>query len=400
MKMTDLAIIFVVILLPMIIVVYVNTSFVIKAEKEEMYYKSIIDSSINDAVKAMKEIENINEEIDYGYSGIVDNKVSINADVAIDTFFSSLFNNFGIKGNESAEKELKGYIPLVAVFDYDGIYIHSAEISRDTHEIEFVTKPKQYYLYTYEIRTNGSDYTIVDDYSTTVTGTRVGNVKFQVVFTMDDYIYFSVQNLTDKNDRKEYKFYISDEAENNYLIEEFSSLIASDERLELKEDIVNRLTEIRETVITDKAMNVLSSTINKHNQYATDLGINYIFTFSMNSKEDFTATLDGIGMLAVVQGISLGNRYLDYSAYSTSTLLVSNKYLLANPIFRGNEEAAAIQDRSYLSQKLYHVSEACPLYKEYVFRWKNEYWDLSPKFFYKKAEAATNGYLPCPICKP
>lgn len=395
MKMTDLAIIFVIILLPMIIVVYVNTSFVIKAEKEEMYYRAIIDSAIKDSVDAMKEIENINEEIDYGYSGIVDNKISINADVAIDAFFSSLYNNLGIKGSKTAEKELNKYIPLVAVFDYDGIYVHSAEINNNTGIIEYVTKPKQLYVYTFGIESGTMTIKDGDDLADTL----VDNLIFQVVFTMDDYIYLKVYNKSEKALKGEYKFYISDEAETYYLVSHFTS-ISSTDIVTLKENIINQLNSVRKKVILEKVTEVLESTVNKHNEYAEDLGIKYNFSFSMDNEQDYAEQLDGIGMLAVVQGISLGNRYLNYSAYTVSTLQLSNKYLVSKSIFRNNEESAVAADRTYLSQELYHIAENCPIYQEYKFRWKNEYWELSPKFFYKKAEAATNGYIPCPVCKP
>lgn len=165
MKLTNLALIFVVILLPMIVIVYVNTSFVVKAEKEEMYYKNIIDSAIKDAASQMKQVENDDVQIDYGYSGSKDNKVSVNVDVAISTFYSSLFNNFGISGNKDSEESLKSYIPVIAIFDYDGVYIHSAEESI-AGDISYTTKPKQYYTYTYGIISETSlgvtTYKIID----------------------------------------------------------------------------------------------------------------------------------------------------------------------------------------------------------------------------------------------
>lgn len=34
----------------------------------------------------MKEVENTDKEIDYGYSGTSDNKISVNAQVGVDTF--------------------------------------------------------------------------------------------------------------------------------------------------------------------------------------------------------------------------------------------------------------------------------------------------------------------------
>lgn len=75
MKITDFALIFIGITLPIIIVVYVNVSFTIKAEEQEMYYNKLITSAIEDATAAMKEVENTDKTIDYGYSGEQDKKL-------------------------------------------------------------------------------------------------------------------------------------------------------------------------------------------------------------------------------------------------------------------------------------------------------------------------------------
>ena len=68
MKLTDLTMIYIVILLPIVITVMVNTSFVVTAQKHELYTKTVIDSSVRDAVDSMKKVENKDSEIDYGYS--------------------------------------------------------------------------------------------------------------------------------------------------------------------------------------------------------------------------------------------------------------------------------------------------------------------------------------------
>lgn len=149
MKLTDLSIIFVVIMLPFIMIVYVNTSFVVKSEKEEMYYKTLIDSAIRDATSQMKQVENEDQTIEYGYSGFVDNKISINSEIAVSTFYNSLFNGLNIAQSKSAQERLKAYIPAIVIFDYDGIYTHSAESILG--QIEYVTKPKQYYTYTFGV---------------------------------------------------------------------------------------------------------------------------------------------------------------------------------------------------------------------------------------------------------
>ena len=103
MKITDLGLVFIGIILPFIITLFINVSFTIKAEEQELFYKKIIDAAISDATMQMKEVENDDTDIDYGYSDNSNRKISVNAQVGVDTFFDSMYNNFGIAGNESLE---------------------------------------------------------------------------------------------------------------------------------------------------------------------------------------------------------------------------------------------------------------------------------------------------------
>lgn len=174
MKITDLALIFIGILLPMIIIVYVNVSFTIKAEEQEMYYNKIINAAVQDAANQMKEVENQDSLNDYGYSGIQNSKVNINPEIAQKTFFNSLYNNFGIRGNEAAEQYLQTFVPVLAVIDYDGVYISSMSNSG-----KHVIRPKRYYSCTYNINNSSNE---VNE------GIGSGNNVHTVEFTMDDYI--------------------------------------------------------------------------------------------------------------------------------------------------------------------------------------------------------------------
>ena len=127
MKITDLSLIFIGVILPLIIVVYINVSFTIKAQEQEVYYQQIIDSAVQDATNEMKQVENEDSSIDYGYSGTENKKISVNAQIAVDTFFNSLYNNFDIKGNDAAEKYLQLFVPAIAILDYDGVQVSSIE---------------------------------------------------------------------------------------------------------------------------------------------------------------------------------------------------------------------------------------------------------------------------------
>ena len=401
MKLTDFALIFVAILLPIVIIVYVNTAFVVKSEKQEMYYKNLMNSAILDAVSAMKQVENENTDIDYGYSGIVDKKVSINTSLAISTFYNSLAKNFNISGNEISLARLKMYIPAIAVLDYDGIYIHSAE-QAESGDIEFVTKPKVHYNYSYVILKTAlgigqTTYEMVSlediENLSSVKNRLLSDYIYEINFTMDDFVYLNIYEI--ENDGTIGKvvvskgFYLTDRINNSDLV--YDAIILSSNRVQLLNDIVSKLGELKNTTIAQIGMKEISYAVNKHNEYAKTVGINYTFRFSVESDAAWYETMDGIGMIAIIQGISFGNRYLNYKAYSASDLVVAKRYHVSKGI--------TIEDRelSYFEKDLYHISENCTVYREY----KNSTVEkISPSYYTSQAEAATQGYYPCPICKP
>lgn len=188
MKITDFAIIFLGVTLPIIILVYINVSFTIKAGEQEMYYKKLIDSAIQDATVEMKQVENNDQEIDYGYSGTQDKKVSVNTQIAVDTFFNSLYNNFGIAGNEQAEKYLQMFVPAVAVIDYNGVQVSSIESYTKNGEqyLEHKVNPKRYYTISYDIVQNGGNYEV--RWQGQKQSGDVIKSSHTLEITMDDYV--------------------------------------------------------------------------------------------------------------------------------------------------------------------------------------------------------------------
>ena len=204
MKTTDLAMIFVAIIIPIVVVVYVDVMCLLKKEEQTLYYTNIINSAINDATYAMKNVEGEQQDVDYGYSGISEKKVTVNAKVAIDTFFNSLYDNFEIKGDATAEGYLKSHIPAVAIVDYNGVYIYSIDNYLDNASGEkytdFVLKPKRYFTYSYALDSVNGQVVEIKDI------TSRSNV-ITVNFTMDDYITYIDKDGVLKG------FYLEDENE-------------------------------------------------------------------------------------------------------------------------------------------------------------------------------------------
>ncbi|MBR6688477.1 MAG: hypothetical protein IKL68_00470 [Clostridia bacterium] len=415
MRLTDYSMIFIAIFLPIVIIAFVNTSFMIKSEKNEMYYKAIINSATKDAVAAMKQIES--EDIDYGYSGIVDKKVSINPKAAITTYYNSLANNFGIKGNENALQRLKMYIPVIAVIDYDGIYIHSLE-ETTAGKIEFVTKPKIKYTYTYVIAkkeinpiTHEKEYDIINAAGDVNLGAleMLSDVIYEITYTMDDYVYLNIYKRSHFDVEAEKKnlvvnkgFYLTDMENNLELV--YSEDLSSDQESALREKIVKHLSEMRKDVIARIGMKHISYAINHHNDFSGLTGIDYKFTFTVDSDTSWFETMNGIGIISVIQGISLGNRYLNYKSYSAAELSETRKYYVSAALEADTKEPEPVagipvekEKRYYLEYNLYHASTKCLVYEYYISMAKDT---VVPIYYQSKAAAATQGYYACPICKP
>ena len=408
MKITDFALIFIGITLPIIIVVYVNVSFTIKAEEQEMYYNKLITSAIEDATAAMKEVENTDKTIDYGYSGEQDKKVSINPEIAKNTFFNSLYNNFGIKGNDAAEKYLQLFVPAMAIIDYNGVYISSIEeYNKDgSTVIEHTVKPKKYYTYSYYIvKQKNNQYSIVsvDDY-------KSGTIHslHTIEFTMDDYVTHRgvVYNSSGNVELPVKSFYLADTSTGTYVdnngdmsdknnADLFAGLSTETGNINA---VVKHLKDIKDEVIIKTITDEVAYAVNQNNFYASQAGITYDFVFPTIEQEEMKSYINDVGIFAFMQGLSIGNKYLNSKAYSVSRLELTTKYYLT-----------LAKDSS--ERNLYHATTECKKYNDQI------HTNIIPEYLTTKQQAASvigihkknssnsdteevKGFYPCPVCNP
>lgn len=413
MKITDLALVFIGIILPIIIVVYINVSFTIKAQEQEMYYQNIIDIAAQDAANQMKEVENDDSNVDYGYSGVDNQKISVNAQIAVDTFLNNLYNNFNIKGNEAAQKYLQLFVPAIAIIDYDGVQISSVESSKDMTDTEVqsgkintynsdwsvtkhVLKPKRYYTYTYSIiregGASGIEYKMVDGISSNPNAVSYHEIEF----TMDDYL---THRQYEKNDTKESQpesFYLTDGKYNDSLVSGIRASEASN-AASFKQEVIQKLSSKREDTIANTLIKEMTYATNANNSYARSAGITYNFSFPTTTHEELYGTIKNIGFMAFVQGLSVGTKYLNTKAYGLNNLGLATRYYFTIPNI----------DSKY-KLNLYHKDTTCP---EYVV---SKVDDISPRYAITKQQAASmkvgctindieltfQGFYPCPICSP
>ena len=366
MKTTDFAMIFVAIVLPIIIIVYVDISLLLKKEEQTLYYKNIIDSAIADATYAMKNVEGQDPDNDYGYSGLSEKRVTVNANIAIDTFFDSLYDNFEIKGDDTLENYLREHIPGIAIIDYNGIYVYSLDEYENASGsyIDHVLKPKRYFTYVYGIGETSRKLITGEEIEKTY---KMGNSSieyFTVLFTMDDMI-----GLVDNETGVISWFYLED-SNNNVKLYQSGNVMYH----ELAEDIIRHLKLQRTKTISEIVSKEMSYAVNSHNLYSES---DYQFTFPDIAISDWQEMINNVGIIALIQGINLGNVKLDYVAHGISALKVT--------------------DRIYVSEatvglKYYHNTESCSVYLENRKTYTG--------YFMNKIDAATAGYYPCPACNP
>lgn len=370
MKTTDFAMIFIAIIIPVVVVVYVDIVFLLKKEEQTLYYKNIIDSVINDATYAMKNVEGETQDVDYGYSGITEKRVTVNARVAVETFYQSLYDNFEITGDKTSEDYIKSHIPVVAIVDYNGIHIYSLdEYQKDGKTyIDYILKPKRYYTYTYAIETN-SNKLITDKELEEQTEIISKWDYYTVLFTMDDYIGIIGQDSVIS------WFYLEDENNNSVL------LGGEDASTSLKEKVIQHLKLKRPEVISKIISDEMSFAVSNHNMYSD---VDYTFSFPAISVSDWDEMVSNVGVIAFIQGINLGNVKLDYVAHGISGLKVADRYYVSTKTIKGTDIISALD--------YYHNTNEC-----------NVYLDSDKSFtgyYMNKTDAATNGYYPCPICNP
>jgi len=371
-KTTDFAMLFIAIIIPVVIVVYVDVVFLLKKEEQTLYYKNIINSVINDATYAMKNVEGETQDVDYGYSGISQKRVSVNARVAIDTFYQSLYDNFEITGDITSEEYIKSHIPAVAIVDYNGVYIYSIDEYQKggVKHIDYMLKPKRYYTYTYAIENNTNKLKTDEDIEALTSGMKIANwTYYTVLFTMDDYIGIVGQDSVIS------WFYLEDE-NNNSKLYGGTSVPES-----LKEKVIQHLKIKRSEVISKIVSDEMSFAVSNHNLYSD---VDYTFSFPSISVSDWDEMVNSVGIIAFIQGINLGNVKLDYVAHGISGLKVTDRYYVSTKTINGLDVISSLN--------YYHNDNECDVYLD-----SNKSFD---GYYMTKTDAATNGYYPCPVCNP
>ncbi|WP_127575955.1 hypothetical protein [Paenibacillus barengoltzii] len=275
MKMINWAVVGVLILFSFFVINRIETDTQRRVLLTELRYDAALDTAVDDAARAL--LITADQQQEARYESV--KQVRVNKEEAIDTFYRTLYMNFGIAEDTVAQGVLRRYIPAIIVMDYNGFWVYAEEEFRNAAgetEIRPVWGAKKPYAY----------------------ADSQGN---SLSFTLDDHV-------------------LAYEAGSGTWREGFRSEIQAETTIPLLRDAA-LFEQVRRSTIVDAIQNELAYRINRHNQYVSRYGISYTFTLPTISAEEWNNTIDDIGVMAFVQGIPMGSKTYNNYALGGSRVL-------------------------------------------------------------------------------
>lgn len=174
MKLQQLAVVFVIIVVPIAMVLSMYTNNNIEVLEAQADYNDILLNATNDAVQAyqMNTLRN-------GYSTINDSKIR-DISASVNSFFNSLASGLGSSGY--SREDIEGYIPAMLFTLYDGYYLYG-----DYQNMVEIENGKQ--VYSTDITQNLTSKSGVKPfiyYTCEYTGS--GKLDLVINYTLDNYI--------------------------------------------------------------------------------------------------------------------------------------------------------------------------------------------------------------------
>ena len=289
MKITDWAIVFLLIFLPTSLAIDISQHRQIEALSFKQMYNETMYTASEDATNAL--LDNQGDEAQGAFSqGTYKSSKDVepNLNKAIARYYETVYLNLGIDDDKVAQDALKANLPLAMVVGYDGLYSYSWQnvYNSDTaqYEVKEIWMPKIPYAY-YD---------------------GINNLVLN--FTLDDYSYV-YNNVTGDKDADKRADLIS-----KYPTEVFMSP-------EIFENV-------RKQTIIDIIRNQLEYYTNRNNFLSTRYGKSYIYNIPIVSDETWSNTINDICFISFLQGIVIPGTNESYSTFGFggTKLKLTNKY--------------------------------------------------------------------------
>lgn len=256
MKITDFAIIFILIVFPLLVFSQWKSEDSNTFINLNNQYDTGMTVATQDAMDQLR--TNVIPTEEAGYSSSKFNRV--NPEPAFQTFLHTLSINFGVE-DDVTQDLMSRYVPVFAVMDYDGalLSVYQEILNNGEKELKRVWLPKIPFTY-HDTEGNIISFTLEED-------VRVYDVA------LDEWV---------SGNRKE-------------LVKDPQITIP------LLHD-ADEFHRIRKNTIVNVFQDELAYYINEHNVYTKQLGITYKFTLPLIEQEDWYNTVDDISIFTFFQG--------------------------------------------------------------------------------------------------
>jgi len=280
MKITDLAIIFILITIPFLITTKIKRDYLQSASEQSIMYNRILDTATEDAI------------------GVYTNDEDINRALAKATFFKTLKVNFEMPDTALSTIQLSQYVPAMVSIEKDGFSVLAQSeyinVSGDK-ERRLIWQPKEPYSF------------------------KKNNYIYR--FYLEDHLEIYTVDLD--------KFYKgSYESLKNKSV--LADTILSDR---------GQYNAIKNRTIIDKIQKSLNYHINEYNDITKSFGISYEFYLPTITKDDWDNSISDVSLLVFFQGLPLGSRgnfYNNY-AFSGSRIIKSKLYYISEDLSTGRK---------------------------------------------------------------
>ncbi len=339
MKLTHLAIIFMIITVAVIIYIDIYTNNLNAVIEKRDQIDINIDTAIDDGVTNLAEVDE-------------KNNIIIDRDKTVKSFFMSLYSTFGILSDADSQTELNLYVPVIAVKEEDGYYIFYSD--------EYV-------------RADGFTY-----------AAKRWSEKYPYYYEDEDFIYSftlgDVVTLYDKHNilgsDLDQKIYRLDYHDFKMKAEYAAFRAARPDSIFLNDDIYE-LT--KKSTILECIEETMAYYVNRHNRIAIQNGITYNFSLPPLSEDGWTKDIANVSMYVIFQGYPYGNQIDEvYNRVASAGAKITKR------------------DTYYIEQKgwylVYHKVSCPELHKDITI--------LNEEPYYDPIACIRQGAYQCPVCTP
>lgn len=275
MRWIEWAIVGALLFLPFATINRIETDALRRTLLTELQYDAALDAAVDDAASQL--IGNANQQREAQYDS--DKRIALNKEDAISAFYRTLDAGFGIAGDPVVQGVLHRYIPAIVIVGYDGFYVYTEQewTGADGRTImQPVWGAKKPYAYT--------------DAS--------GN---SLSFTLDQEV-------------------LAFDAASGSWREGLRQDIRQQTSIPLLQD-AELFEQTRRSTIVRAIQEELAYWINQYNETISRSGFSYVFTLPLISDEDWSNSIDDVGVLAFLQGIPMGTKQYNSYALGGSRML-------------------------------------------------------------------------------